>query len=235
MVVTMARNGVLSFLRLIALAGGFSAALAPLGGCTSQAPLARPYPMQSQYKMQTASHWNYYAELLAWRLEEQTRRDHDFAGPIYIQPAQTPTRFNQAFHNYLAAQMQSAGLPVASTPEGAMVLKFTTQVVAHQGDVSTRPPPGLFTLGGAAVGAPFYATNYALPPLVQGGIFLGYGFLADLVLGDLNTVTDTEVIVAVTVTDGDVVRLRLADTFYILDGDYVHFEPPPKPKRYVWY
>lgn len=197
----------------------------PLSGC-SQIPVANTYPAEYQPRMQSVAHWRALAVELVGAIEQQRRVDPALAAkPIHVQPQQARTPFSDGFHTLLTAELLNRGLPLALAPEGAMILRYTTQVVGHKADRRNRPAPGLITGVAAAAAVPAHVLNFEYNSLQYVGLATGAGAVADLAAGAITDETNTEMIFSASIFDGEIMRFRATRTFYVNDRDFAHYEP----------
>lgn len=218
-----------------------AAALAAAGlvSACSQAPVATTYPAEVQKKMQSAYHWQWLAEDLTKRVQAQMEADATLtAKPIHVQAQAADTKFNRMFHTFLVTELLNAGVPVSLEPEGANVLAYTTQIVDHRESLWNRPTPGAITGLTAAFMLPAIAVDQGADGAV-GALAVGTATAAaiDAGIGGVSWPTDTELIFTATIRDGETIRFRKAETFYIRSKDWTHYEEPPvyvKPADIVY-
>jgi hypothetical protein len=202
------------------------AAAVALGGC-APTPLATNFGLQSQRKMQSAAHWRVLADEVAARVADEEVR----AGlPVHVARLRGRTVFGDAFHAYLVAALAEREVPLSASEEDAVVLRYTTQVVAHAEGRRVWPTGAL--AGSAAAGAGAVAAVGDSVSLLDAAALAGGGvLLLDLALGAYDPATRTELIVGTTLAVEDIVLYAAADTFYVGDGDWRHYEPRPEAAR----
>lgn len=104
-----------------------------LGACASQTPVAQPYPVTYQKKMQAAQHWDMVAADVASRLRSAIAST-DSAGRtvvLSVQKPKTNTAFNQAFHDLLITRLIEQGFSVSSSPSAGLPVTYEVQVIPN--------------------------------------------------------------------------------------------------------
>ncbi len=215
-----------SFGRL-SLALAAAVTLTAAAGC-SQVPVAGTYPVSYQHKMQSVRHWQTLAQDVTARVREQVAVDPILAAkPLYIRPQARDTSFNDGFHDLLLTEMLNAGLPVATTPEGAHQLHYDTELLRHAAAPVNRPTPGAITGLAAALLAPSLVAEDTFTTTQAGLTGLGLAGAADLGIGGLSRETDTEMVFTVAIWDDGILRFREQEIFYVPGRDRTLYAGKP--------
>jgi hypothetical protein len=196
--------------------------------CASPVPLAKNHPISTQYKIRASHHWDIIAEDVVQQTILALEARRDLAGlSLFVEQPEEKTGFNAVFQKFLNARLFTSGLPVAVNPQGALRVRYETQVVCHN---SPRPyGPGMLTLtGGLAGGGTVLALRGTSSPWVAGGAVLGTAAALDLVAGQTASPTHTELIVTTFITDAysNAYVLYKTDAYYFEEKDWKLFTPP---------
>jgi hypothetical protein len=138
--------------------------VAVLAGCASAPPppIHEPYPEAVQNKAMVAQHWGAIAaDVAAQTKRNQADKDFLQERPLYVAPAST-LPFDQAFTNFMITALVEAGLPVSMQPEGAVEIRYETQLIRHNLEFDPRKQgyvPGAPT----TIGANFWVLRNAGP------------------------------------------------------------------------
>jgi hypothetical protein len=210
-------------------------ALASLAGCAPsnylQAPLATTYEHSTQQKMQAAHHWDVLAEDVASRLSTHFTTASVANRAISVVPSEN-SPFEEGFEDLLITQMVNNGLDIRANGSGNLKLSFDTQVVNHGDRGYMAPPRGTYTKL-AVIGTGIWAlVNIAdnsnrLKDFLIGAVTIGAGVSADAVAGRLTGITNQEVIINVSLMDGDKYLMRKSGIYYI---DATHYDTVAKAK-----
>ncbi|MCF6354978.1 MAG: hypothetical protein L3J26_07715 [Candidatus Polarisedimenticolaceae bacterium] len=193
-------------------------------GPTSQVPIATTYEYTTQQKMQAAHHWDVLAEDVALRLKEHIN-ELSVAGRTINVISDNNSPFHDAFEDLLITQMVNQGLDIRDNNHGALKLKFNTQVIRHSDRGYIREKAGLFTtaaLVGTGVWAAINVVNGKRDAGIAGAL-IGSGVIADLFTGDIATISNKEVIINVSLMDGDKYIMRKTGIYYINEPDDSHY------------
>lgn len=188
------------------------------GGCASQLPIARNYPISSQKKARAAHHWDVLADDVAEQTLLMTLgKDSTLKGKtFFIQSTQENIVFNKAFRNFLITRMVNRGISVSDKRDGAVEIQYETQLVRHNSNRYTHIP-GTFTAltaGLWVVRDMITSGTSALPGSV------GLAALADYGMGQYaGGPTHTELIMTTTIIIDSRYVLRKSDIYYIEDAD----------------
>ncbi|KAF0220765.1 MAG: hypothetical protein FD174_1089 [Geobacteraceae bacterium] len=186
------------------------------GGCASQLPIAKNHPISTQKKARAAHHWDVLADDVA----EQTflvtlGKESSLKGKtFYIQPIQENIVFNKAFRNFLITRMVNRGMPVSEKKDGAVEIRYETQLVRHNSSRYTHIP-GTFT---ALTAGLWVVRDMITSGALQGAA--GLAALADYGMGHYaGGPTHTELIVSTSIVMDSGYVLRKSDIYYIEDAD----------------
>lgn len=98
----------------------------------SQIPVPASYPLNSQQVMQAAHHWDVFAERIAQGLAQAYESFYpEGSVSVYVAPGGV-TPFAKAFYQLLTTQLVQHGIPLATGPEGNIVVDYETQVIHHR-------------------------------------------------------------------------------------------------------
>lgn len=200
------------------------ACLSLLAGCAtpySEAPLATNFPTTKQSKLQAASHWNVIAGDIAQQMSAGLREKR----PLYVNLSAVRTTFDRAFANQLISALVAEGFPVRTSPAGALSVEVDTQAVRFSANrpqyryvgAPTALMTGVWALHSAeaTVGAVLYAGVAAADAYAW--------FQSEFATGDT---PQTEMIVTISVSDGNQYLARSTNIYYVADSDSRLYEPP---------
>jgi len=133
--------------------------------------------------------------------------------------------------------MLNEKVPLTLGPGNANILRYQTQVVQHSGERYNRPPPGAITGTTALIAAPIVlAVQGVLTSAIEwGAAAMVEAAAVDAASGAFADETSTEVIVTTSIYDGEIMRYRQANTFYVQDQDFVHYEPGRREVGWMMY
>lgn len=138
------------------------------------------------------------------------------ARAVYVSPPSTSSAFGNGFHNFLITQLVRQGVQVSEKSEGALELRFETQVVHHPSPRNAHPPGALT---GLVAGILVARNVLAWSPTQRGVGALGLAAAADVGAGHLTSTTQTELLVTTSHAAEGRYRLRKSDVYYIEDQD----------------
>lgn len=210
--------------------------IASLSGCAatpnSQVPLASTYELTYQQKMQAAHHWDVLAEDVASRLKSHFRNASVLNRAINVVP-NSNSPFEKGFEDLLITQMVDQGLNIHANDNEQLKLRFHTQIVSHNDRGYIRPAPGTHT-GLALIATGVWAavniasnSTAAKDALIASGV-IGTGLAMDATAGDISAVTNKEVIISVSLMDGDKYLMRKTGIYYINEPDDSQYEKTSK-------
>jgi hypothetical protein len=116
----------------------------------SEAPIARNFPADGQFKLQSGRHWQILAEDAAQTLWAELQRQGRCgvgAPPcpaLYVEPPAEPSGFSRAFANALLTALVDAGAPVVRDAAAPLHVAIEAQTARFS---ANRPQ---YRLGGAA-------------------------------------------------------------------------------------
>jgi hypothetical protein len=206
-----------------------------LAGCSinqSQVPLATTYEYSTQQKMQAAHHWDVLAEDIAMRLKSQLS---NLNNPISVIPSNN-SPFQSAFEDLLITQLVNQGLDIRESDTSRLKLKFDTQVVSHSDRGYIRPQKGAHTTLAMIATGVWAAVNIAdnsaaaADALIAGSV-IGTGVALDATAGNIVSISNKEVIINVSLMDGDRYLMRKSGIYYINEPDDGHYASPLASKR----
>ena len=206
--------------------------VALLAACaTQQVPPATTFSQTGQHTVLAAQHWGAIAADVALQTRHSLETSKVLGTrSIYVAPFSSST-FDLAFTNFMISSLVKAGIPVTSNPEGALQLKYETQVVYHNVEFDPREQgfiPGLAVAGAATfVAADIWVLHEALD---RDSTLLGLvGTIAPGVAYDVvkvrNEPTNTELLITTSITDSEQYVHRTTDAYYIARADAGLFKP----------
>lgn len=200
-----------------------SAMAVALPGCfyghTSQAPIAKTYPLTEQHKMQAAHHWQVLADYEAKGIV------HHINGQSLHVKEGGKTSFDQTFRQLLISELVNDGATVMVSPNAAVEVSYDVNVVVHKDRGPIRHPEGALTaltLGVALVDNAF--SNWSNPEIVA----LPLAVAGDVFSGNLVSEEDYEVAITTRVTQHGKLLHSSTNLYYINPGDKDHYEMEKK-------
>lgn len=193
--------------------------------CTTNIPKSERFEQSTQRKMMSAQHWNAVAkdavERTRWILSTKGFTPDT---PIYI-AYNNRTVFDHAFRKYMIANFVKAGSAVSTIQNGAIEIKYDTQVIKHAGAFDPEKlgyKPGT---GTAAAGS-FWTLRNILngsTSAVSGAFMLGgsYDIYKAYNLGE----TGVELLLTTSIIDKNIYVMHNTDAYYIEHGEAWLFEP----------
>lgn len=201
-------------------------------GTTSQVPIASTYEYTTQQKMQAARHWDVLAEDVASRLNEHINKS-SVAGRTINVISGNNSSFQDAFEDLLITQMVNQGLDIRDNNNGRLKLKFKTQVISHTDRGYVRSPHDTHTKLALLATGVWAAINIAnnssavKDALIATGV-IGAGVGMDATAGNIASISNKEVIINVSLMDGDKYIMRKTGIYYINEPDDSHYIKPKK-------
>ncbi len=201
-----------------------------LAGCASpSAPMAERFPETSQKKLMAVQQWG----MIAADVAAQTRANvasQDFlkGRPLYVVPF-SKAPFDQAFTNYMITSLVNAGLPVSAKPEGAVEIKYETQMIVHKASLDPRSE-GFLPIATIGTSGAWVLRNAAVHNSVS--LAAGTTIAAAAIFDYMRTQvwpTDVELLITTSIIDDDQYKQRSTDAYYIEKAEAELFTPPPDP------
>jgi uncharacterized lipoprotein YajG len=209
-------------------------AILTLAGCaannTSQVPLAETYEYTTQQKMQAAHHWDVLASDVASRLQEHFKNASFYNRAIYVVPS-NGSPFQTGFEDLLITQMVNQGLDIRANNSERLKLKFDTQVVSHSDRGYIRSKSGSNTTLALIATGVWAAVNIAdnstaiKDSLIAAGV-IGRGVAMDATAGNITSISNKEVIINVSLMDGDKYLMRKTGIYYINESVNSNYNAP---------
>ncbi len=199
---------------------------------TSQAPVATTYEYTTQQKMQAAHHWDVLAGDVAFRLKEHINKS-PIAGRTINVISGNNSPFHNAFEDLLITQMVNQGLDIRDNNHGELKLKFNTQVISHSDRGYIRPAYGSHTKLALLATGVWAAINIAnnstavKDALIAAGV-IGAGVGMDATAGNIASISNKEVVINVSLMDGDKYVMRKTGIYYINEPNSSHYIKPQK-------
>lgn len=203
-----------------------------LTGCVSSIPIAENHPQTSQKKLLAAQHWNFIADDVVEQTKASLAKQNYLAGrPLYV-ASSSETQFDHAFRNYMISSLVNANLPVSTKKDGAVEIKYETQVIQHAVPFDPRTKgyqPGTATLAVSGLwilrnALEHWSTNDAVIATV--GVAAAY----DIYKAFENkkaAPTNTELLITTSVVNSanDQYVMRKTDAYYIDRAESSLFKP----------
>jgi hypothetical protein len=136
--------------------------------------------------------------------------------------------FHQGFTDLLITDMVNQGLNIRDNDQEDLVLNVDTQVVSHHDRGFIREKNGAYTTLAMLATGVWAAVNIAdnsssaANALVAGGL-LGTGVAMDLTQGNIASISNKEVIINVSLMEGDRYVMRESGIYYINEPDDGHY------------
>jgi len=210
-------------------------------GCTHRGlPMALSYPITTQYKMQSAHHWEVLAEHTAKRLAETIELTFPNAvvkPSLFIRYTQDQEQipFAKAFFHLLTTKLVQKGLVVVNNAESnnVLMIDYDMQVVQHKDRRKFYPFPGTYT-GLATV---FWLVAHGIDSWDDQGLAVfplsagadAYAMKDFYFPGE----TNTEVVITTTATLGQQYLFGDTNVYYVNTGDADHYEQAGKTYQIV--
>lgn len=194
--------------------------LMALAGCASApSPVATPDPVPEQqvqvvqHKALAAQHWGAIAADVAVRTKQGLSTNNFLDGrPLYVAPS-TKVAFDQAFSNFMMTALVEAGLPVSAIPDGAVEIKYETQLIQHHVEFDPRRQ-GYVPGAPARVGANFWVLRNAGNQDAAAPVGK-----ADKDGREHMWPTSAELVVTTSIVDSEQYQQRTTDAYYIEQAD----------------
>ncbi len=186
-----------------------------LAGCASAPPPAPPpeaHQLVRQDKALAAQHWGAIAADVAARTKS-TLASRDFLDgrAFYVAPS-SQAAFDQAFTNFMITALVQAGLPVTTQQEGAVEIKYETQVIEHRVEFDPRKQ-GYVPGAPENVAASFWVMRNAPESVTASSPTAEPPGKAHM------WPTSAEMVVTTSVVDADQYLQRTTDAYYIEGAD----------------
>jgi hypothetical protein len=105
-------------------------AAATLAACQphshASVPVATTYPLTTQHRMQAAHHWDVLAREIADDIAPRAKQN---SSRLYVTQKGPRSTFSDGLHSFLVAALMERGVTVVTTPENALTLQYSTQVI----------------------------------------------------------------------------------------------------------
>lgn len=215
--------------------------LLSLAGCigpTSQVPQVSTYKYSDQQKMQAAHHWDVLADDVATRFTKHLSSTPVFGRALSVSSppegfATSP--FLHAFEDLLITQMVNHGLDVRRDGKNCLDLQFTVQVVSHNDRGYIRAKAGRNTMLALLANGVWAAVNVATNSIATHDALIAGGAIAtgvglDVLTGDITSLPNKEVIINVSLMDGNKYIMRKTGIYYINEPDDYHYKLPVIPE-----
>lgn len=197
-----------------------------LAGCAGNGnmPEAHKPGTVPQDKIAAAQHWSMIARDVVAETQRTLRNSPSLNNRLlYVKPGDSD--FEQGFGSYIKSGLVTQGVPVATTPEGALEVSYTVQVIRHQ--------PG------------FNPEKYGYIPGRATALMAGYWILRDI-SGDALAArltaavaaydiyqelkqsaipTSAELLVTTYIADNNRYYMHKTDAYYIENADAALFSP----------
>ncbi|MFP8967953.1 hypothetical protein ACKC9G_15340 [Pokkaliibacter sp. CJK22405] len=202
-----------------------------LGGCQqwneqnlkSPVPQAETYPYTTQQKMQTAHHWDVLASDMANQIA-MSLPDRNMT--VYVDEPAEQTDFAKAFHQMLQSQLMKHQVIVAVDPVGgAAHVKYSAQLLQHQGIDGAKAVPGTYTVLGTGLAVMRNAVKHSWEGSYLALPLLGLG--ADYLTGRTTSIEGAEVLITTQMVYGSTLLMSESDLYYINKEGAGHYTSVP--------
>ena len=182
--------------------------------------------------MQAAHHWDILAADVASRLKQHLTTASLSDQAINVVP-NTTSAFEQGFEDLLITQMVEQGLDIRANNNERLKLTFHTQVVSHHDrDYISPEAPGKYTALALIATGVWAAVNVgASTDALIAAAVIGTGLALDINegsaaanAGNISDVTNKEVIISISLMDGDKYLMRKTGIYYINEPDDDQYE-----------
>ncbi len=199
-------------------------------GC-SQSPVPVSHQYSFQPKMQAAKHWQVLAQDVSndvSQMFQMIEEEFPGTGAIHVKPVSIIKResssFSNALESFMLTDLTHLGAKVDNQADDAYQIYWSVQSVEHDAPRSfNRTPPGTFT----AVGALGYGVYKIFRDSTRFAQAVTTGAVLDIASGfsqfAFQELPKNEVIVNITIQDGDDIIYRLSNIYYIKDLDKDHY------------
>lgn len=200
----------------------------------SPVPLAESFPEATLRKAKSAEHWN----VIAADVSAQTAGLKDWPDiqkkPLYVTPLADNSDFSRAFHSLLISKLVNSGMTVSVRPEGAIEVKYETQVVRHAAGHVGYAPGTLTALSGGVLVAR-QISNSGASSGAKAAVAVAAIAGAEILAGNAIALspTNTEVIITTSLVDNNRFLMRKSDVYYVEDAEGSMFEGRSRPQTKV--
>lgn len=200
-----------------------------LPGCfyahTSQAPIAKTYPLTEQHKMQAAHHWRVLAQHeasgIVASLDGQT---------VYVDVGDDQAVFNRTFKQLLSEELVKQGALVMLQPGAAATVQYDVNLIEHKDRGYIRPPEGALTaLTAGIMVASLPYNQWSNPELA----LLPAAVIGDVLIGNATSETPYEIAITTQVVKSGMLKHSSTNLYYINGGDKDHYQRPAQSARKI--
>ena len=211
------------------------ALLTLVAGCSQLAgvPSAQSFPDATLRIAKSAEHWNVIAGDVAVQTAGLRDRPELQGKPLYVSPSGDNSDFSRGFQTMLISRLVNIGMDVATTPEGAVEVKYEAQVVRHLAGQGDYQPGTVAALAGGILVARQILLNTSGTGKAVGVTAMVAG--ADLANAEvrLHSPTNTEVIITTSLVADNRYLMRKTDVYYVEDAEGVMFQAPQTKTMWV--
>lgn len=197
-----------------------------LPGCfyanTSQAPIAKTYPITEQHKMQAAQHWQVLADYEAKGIVHQLKGQS-----IYVNGGDKKSSFDQTFRQLLISELVSDGASVMVSPGASAEVTYDVNLIEHKDRGMIRPPEGAISALAAGIAVATVPYNHWSEPALA---LLPMAVAADLLIGNVVSETTHEIAITTRVSQQGKLLHSSTNIYYINPGDKDHYRVPEMPQ-----
>ncbi|MFT5728454.1 MAG: hypothetical protein ACI8PB_002608 [Desulforhopalus sp.] len=224
-----------------------------LFGLTSCSSVPKPITREftHQKTLEASEHWGVLAQDFAAQIAAimqatpLTLTTSDGAAPTYMNEDNSPVTgdgaivelpfiylqtndvsdFGKTFRNYLITELTKLGYPIAYTPEGALLARWSVGKIYHDADRTAS--------GFAATGTSAALIGYGIYKIVEDTSSLFPLALAAGVVYDLNNsspgylfpnkIPHTEIVLTFTVSKHEIILSRQTQAYYVNAEDFGHY------------
>ncbi len=193
-----------------------------LPGCfyahTSQAPIAKTYPLTEQHKMQAIQHWQVLADHEAQGILQQLKGQS-----LYVAKGESSSPFNDTFHELLTSSLVSGGGVVMTSPSMAAEVSYDVNLVEHKDRDAVRPPEGALSVLAAGIAVATFPFNHWNEPSLA---LIPAAVVADIFAGNVVSESSHEIAITTRVSSQGRLLHSTTNIYYINAGDKSHYVAP---------
>lgn len=199
-----------------------------LAACTRSPTLTgRDAWDSTQEELRSAQHWQILAADTARQIAAAAKNFPNAKAKFYVEPLDPLMPFAKAFEQYLATELVAREVPVSLSRTGALRIHYRVDTAFHHKGINP-PPLGVMALLGTGV---WFLADKASATNLDGFEAAGLLLAADVAhnMGLLGQIS--EVVLTVSVVDGDQLMARSSSTYYVEGEEMAQFvssqTPPP--------
>lgn len=197
-----------------------------LPGCfyahTSQAPIAKTYPITEQHKMQAAHHWQVLADYEAKGILHQLKGQS-----VYVREGLGGSAFDKTFHQLLISELVNDGGSVMVSSNASAEVSYDVNLIEHKDRGMIRPPEGALSVLAAGIAVATVPYNRWAEPALA---LIPMAVAGDLLIGNVVSESTHEIAITTRVSQQGKLLHSSTNIYYINPGDKDHYMMPEKPQ-----